>query len=60
MRVVHAVHSSPDENVIQVTEPVFQSLEHFYHFKPVAPVFVKSLGEVSVWMLDLSSLEKPI
>jgi class 3 adenylate cyclase len=60
MKIVHAVHSSPDENVIQVTEPVLQSLENFYHFKPVAPVFVKSLGEISVWMLDLSSLEKPI
>jgi class 3 adenylate cyclase len=60
MKIVHAVHSSPDENVIQVTEPVFQSLENFYGFKPVAPVFVKSLGEISVWMLDLSSLEKPI
>jgi class 3 adenylate cyclase len=55
MKVVHAIHSSPEEDVIQVTEPVLQALDKVYQFKSVPSVFVKGLGEIPVWELDLSS-----
>lgn len=55
MKVVHAIHSSPEEDVIQVTQPVLQALDKVYRFKSVPSVFVKGLGEIPVWELDLSS-----
>ena len=54
LQIVRAVHSSPERDVIQVTEPIFLSLEKIYSFVPVKPVTVKGIGEIPVWSLEIS------
>ncbi|MGK7943675.1 MAG: adenylate/guanylate cyclase domain-containing protein [Microcystaceae cyanobacterium] len=53
MQIVHAIHSSPERNVIQVTEPVFLSLEKIYSFVPLNPVTVKGVGDIPLWKLEI-------
>jgi len=49
--IARAIHISPKQNVIQVTEPVRQALEGLYSFEPLAPVEVKGEGVISIWEL---------
>lgn len=53
MKIVHSIHSSPDVDVIQVTEPVVNSLDQIYQFKPLDPIMVKRIGLISIWELKL-------
>lgn len=47
--IARAIHSSPDQNIIQVTEEVYETLIGLYNFVPGSPVAVKSKGNVPVW-----------
>jgi class 3 adenylate cyclase len=49
--IARAIHISPKQNVIQVTEPVRQALDGLYNFDPLAPVEVKGEGVISIWEL---------
>ena len=49
--IARAIHISPKQNVIQVTEPVRQALDGLYSFEPLAPVEVKGEGVISIWEL---------
>jgi class 3 adenylate cyclase len=49
--IARAIHISPKQNVIQVTEPVRQALEGLYSFEPLAPVEVKGEGVIPIWEL---------
>jgi len=51
MTIARAVHASPKQNVIQVTEPVRRALDGLYHFEPLAPVEVKGEGGIPIWEL---------
>jgi len=50
--IARAIHISPKQNVIQVTEPVRQALDGLYSFEPLAPVEVKGEGVISIWELS--------
>jgi len=49
--IARAIHLSPKQNVIQVTEPVMRALEGLYGFEPLAPVAVKGEGSIPIWEL---------
>jgi len=49
--IARAIHISPKQNVIQVTEPVRQALDGLFSFEPLAPVEVKGEGVISIWEL---------
>jgi class 3 adenylate cyclase len=49
--IARAVHASPKQNVIQVTEPVRRALDGLYRFEPLAPVDVKGEGVIPIWEL---------
>jgi len=49
--IARAIHISPKQNVIQVTEPVRRALDGLYSFEPLAPVEVKGEGVISIWEL---------
>jgi len=49
--IARAVHASPKQNVIQVTEPVRRALDGLYGFEPLAPVEVKGEGVILIWEL---------
>ncbi|MCX5960049.1 MAG: HAMP domain-containing protein [Cyanobacteria bacterium] len=49
--IARAIHISPKQNVIQVTEPVRRALDGLYSFEPMAPVEVKGEGVISIWEL---------
>jgi class 3 adenylate cyclase len=49
--IARAVHASPKQNVIQVTEPVRRALDGLYSFEPLAPVEVKGEGGIPIWEL---------
>ena len=51
MTIARAIHLSPKQNVIQVTEPVMRALEGLYGFEPLAPVAVKGEGSIPIWEL---------
>jgi len=49
--IARAIHISPKQNVIQVTEPVRRALDGLYIFEPLAPVEVKGEGVIAIWEL---------
>lgn len=49
--IARAIHSSPDQNIIQVTEEVYETLTGFYNFMPGGQVLVKGKGNIPVWAL---------
>ena len=49
--IARAIHISPKQNVIQVTEPVRRALDGLYSFEPMAPVEVKGEGVIPIWEL---------
>jgi class 3 adenylate cyclase len=49
--IARAVHASPKQNAIQVTEPVRRALDGLYRFVPLAPVEVKGEGAIPIWEL---------
>jgi class 3 adenylate cyclase len=49
--IARAIHISPKQNVIQVTEPVRRALDGLYSFEPLAPVEVKGEGVIAIWEL---------
>jgi class 3 adenylate cyclase len=49
--IARAIHISPKQNVIQVTEPVRRALDGLYSFEPLAPVEVKGEGVIPIWEL---------
>jgi len=51
MTIARAIHASPKQNVIQVTEPVVRALDGLYSFDPLAPVAVKGEGVIPIWEL---------
>ena len=53
--IARAIHISPKQNVIQVTEPVRRALDGLYRFEPLAPVEVKGEGVIPIW--ELTRLE---
>lgn len=55
LKIAQGVHSSPKDNVIQVTEPVYRELKQIYNFEPLGDIIVKGLGNMPIWELDLTS-----
>ncbi|MGK7930403.1 MAG: adenylate/guanylate cyclase domain-containing protein [Microcystaceae cyanobacterium] len=53
MQIVHAIHSSPERDVIQVTEPVFLALQKTYSFVSLTPIMVKGIGAIPIWSLEI-------
>ena len=51
INIARAIHVSPKQNVIQVTEPVLNALEGLYHFEPLTPVSIKGEGSIPIWEL---------
>lgn len=51
MTIARAIHASPKQNVIQVTEPVVRALDGLYSFEPLGPVEVKGEGVIPIWEL---------
>jgi class 3 adenylate cyclase len=51
MIIARAIHASPKQNVIQVTEPVLRALDGLYSFEPLEPVEVKGEGAIPIWEL---------
>ena len=51
--IVHGIHSSPERNLIQVTEPVFWALHKTYSFVPLKPISVKGIGEIPIWSVEI-------
>jgi len=49
MTIARTIHSSPDTNLIQVSESVYSSLEGLYDFQPVNDVMIKGKGNIQVW-----------
>ncbi len=49
--IARAIHISPKQNVIQVTEPVRRALDGLYNFEPLPPVEVKGEGVIPIWEL---------
>ncbi len=49
--IARAIHSSPDQNIIQVTKEVYEALAGLYDFVPGADVVVKGKGNIPVWVL---------
>ena len=49
--IARAIHISPKQNVIQVTEPVRRALDGLYSFEPLPPVEVKGEGVIPIWEL---------
>ncbi|MGK7929979.1 MAG: adenylate/guanylate cyclase domain-containing protein [Microcystaceae cyanobacterium] len=57
MKIAHGIHSSPKDDVIQVSEPVYLALEQLYHFKSLPPISVKGIGEIAIWELEQLSVQ---
>ena len=57
LNIARAIHASPDENIIQVSEIVYSALSGMYAFQPSTPVMVKGKGAVSVWSIKPLSPE---
>lgn len=51
MTIARAVHASPKQNVIQVTEPVRRALDGLYKFETLAPVELRGEGVIPIWEL---------
>jgi class 3 adenylate cyclase len=51
MTIARAIHASPKQNVIQVSEAVVRALDGLYRFEPLAPVEVKGEGAIPIWEL---------
>jgi class 3 adenylate cyclase len=51
LNIAQAIHASPDENIIHVSEIVYDALSGMYAFQPGEPVMVKGKGAVSVWFI---------
>ena len=49
MTVAKAIHSTPEQNVIQVSKSVYDVLQGLYYFEPLKEVEVKGKGKISVW-----------
>lgn len=51
INIAREIHDSPDQNIIQVTQEVYDTLRGMYNFKPGSAVEVKGKGKVTVWTL---------
>lgn len=49
MTVAKAIHSTPEQNIIQVSQSVYNALQGLYYFEPLKEVEVKGKGKISVW-----------
>jgi class 3 adenylate cyclase len=49
--IARAIHNSPERNIIQVTEEVYEILTGLYNFVPGGQVPVKGKGNIPVWAL---------
>ena len=58
LKIAYAIHSSPDDDVIQVTEPIYQALDNIYTFKKMEDKLVKGIGNVAIWQVDYKSSQK--
>jgi class 3 adenylate cyclase len=58
MTIARAIHASPKQNVIQVTEPVARALDGLYRFDPLPAIQVKGEGAIAIW--ELSPLERAL
>jgi len=51
MNIAQLIHTSPETNIIQVSESVYTSLQGMYDFKPVNDFLLKGKGSIAVWSL---------
>ncbi len=51
MKIAHDIHSSPEQNIIQVTQPIYDNLHDLYPFERAADVEIKGLANVPVWSI---------
>ncbi len=58
LKIAYAIHSSPDDDVIQVTEPIYEALDNIYAFKKMEDKLVKGIGNIAIWQVDYKSSQK--
>lgn len=51
INIARAIHSSPEQNIIQVSEEVYETLTGIYDLAPNGKVEIKGKDNVSVWAL---------
>jgi class 3 adenylate cyclase len=60
LKIAYAIHSSPDDDVIQVTEPIRNALENIYVFSDAEDKSVKGMGNIAVWQVNYRGSENVI
>jgi class 3 adenylate cyclase len=52
LKIAYAIHSSSEDNIIQVTAPIRDALENIYSFKEMGAAKVKGMEDIAVWQVD--------
>ena len=60
LKIAYAIHSSPDDDVIQVTEPIRKALENIYVFNSAEDKSVKGMGNIAIWQVNYRGSENVI
>jgi class 3 adenylate cyclase len=60
LKIAYAIHSSPDDDVIQVTEPIRNALENIYVFSSAEDKSVKGMGNIAIWQVNYRGSENVI
>ena len=60
LKIAYAIHSSPDDDVIQVTEPIRNALENIYLFDNAEDKLVKGMGNIAIWQVNYRGSENVI
>ncbi len=62
INITRAIHRSPEQNVIQATQSIVDSLQGLYHFEPLQDVVIqKGKGKVRIWAVTpLASSDLPL
>ncbi len=60
MNIARAIHTSQEQNVVQVTQSVYDSLHDLYKFERVGDLELKEMGKLPVWSTRTGVAESPI
>ncbi|WP_162052169.1 adenylate/guanylate cyclase domain-containing protein [Gloeothece verrucosa] len=60
MRIAYAIHSSPRQNVIQVTHKVYESVKDLYPFEQIGEVEIPKAGVIPIWSMKIGGIKSSI
>jgi class 3 adenylate cyclase len=57
LNIARIIHTSAEQNIIQVTQSVYDALGDLHQFQRVNDIQVKGKGSIAVWAIQLPAAE---